>query len=95
VSGSVELRYDGWAQQQPVSLQPYLFYDIGAVWNSEVDQPARQSGASAGIGLRGTTSYGLTGNMGLAWPLTREISAPIYGRSQKGPRILLQISKGF
>ena len=95
VSGSLELRYNGYATLQPISLQPYAFYDIGEVWNDAIGQVKSESGASAGLGIRGNGPYGLNGNLGLAWPLTREIATPLYPGGKEGPRILLQVSKGF
>jgi hemolysin activation/secretion protein len=95
VSGSLELRYGGWGTWQPVSLQPYAFYDIGTVWNDGVGQLKHESGASGGVGLRLSTVWHQTGNLGLAWPLTREITSPIYGGGTNGPRIVLQITQEF
>jgi hemolysin activation/secretion protein len=95
IAGSLELRYAGWNAWQKVALQPYSFYDIGEVWNYAVGQPKRESGASAGFGLRFTTPWHESGNIGVAWPLTRQITAPIYGGSTGGPRILLQIGQEF
>jgi hemolysin activation/secretion protein len=86
---------NGWKSGQAISTEPYTFYDIGAVWNKGHEPQSYQSGASAGFGLRATTSFGLSGNFGLAFPLTREISDPVYGGGHKGPRILLQVSQGF
>jgi hemolysin activation/secretion protein len=72
IDGSLELRYDGLGDWQPISLQPYGFYDIGTVWTDGADQ----SGSSAGFGLRFATQWHLTGNLGLAFPLTRGVATP-------------------
>jgi hemolysin activation/secretion protein len=95
ISGSMELRYGGWGAWQPVGLQPYIFYDIGTVWNLSIGQPKRESGASAGAGWRFTTIWHQSGNLGVAWPLTRDITAPIDGSGDRGPRAILQISQEF
>lgn len=95
VSGSLEMRYDHWNTLHPVSFQPYTYYDIGEVWNDSVGSDARESGSSAGFGVRGTSDIGVSGNLGFAWPLTREIATPIYDGSKEGPRVLLQLSKDF
>jgi hemolysin activation/secretion protein len=96
IAGSLELRYGGWSMMQPIGLQPYTFYDIGEVWNDAIGQPKRESGSSAGFGMRFTTAWHETANLGLAFPLTRDIAAPIYGDSSKrGPRILFQIGQDF
>jgi hemolysin activation/secretion protein len=95
MSGSLEVRNGTWGALQPVSYQPYVFYDIGEVWNISATQPPRESGASAGVGVRFATIWHQSGNLGLAWPLTREITTPIYGSSVEGPRILLQVGQDF
>lgn len=95
VNGSLELRYRGIEDWYSASVMPYAFYDIGVVWNDDSAQPSNISGASAGFGVRATTESGFAGNLGLAWPLTRSISAPIYGQTSNDPRIILQFSKSF
>lgn len=95
IAGSLELRYGGWQDWKPVSLSPFLFYDIGTVWNKDIAQVKRESGASAGFGVRAATDFGLSGDFGLAWPLARHIAAPIYGQDKSGPRILLRVTKDF
>ena len=95
VNGSLELRYDGLKPWPSVTLQPYTFYDIGKVWNDDAGQAAQQSGSSAGIGLRTSSDIGLSGNVGLAWPLTRSIGTPIYGQGKDDPRIMLQVGQTF
>ena len=97
---SLELRYSGlnalvFSSQLPVNVQTYAFYDIGTVWNDTIGQQKRESGASAGFGFRFVTDWHQNGNLGLAWPLTRPISTPIYGGTSQGPRIVLQISQEF
>ncbi len=95
LAGSLELRFGGWSELSPVALQPYAFYDIGAVWNDDAGEPARETGASAGIGLRGFTKNGFSGNLGVAIPLSRSVETPLYGQNGKNPRFLLQISREF
>ena len=94
ISGSLELDYGGIYDLQPAMIVPYVFYDIGTVW-SKNGSSRQESGASAGAGLRMSTPTRTSLNLGLAWPLTREIAAPIYGEGKQGPRIQLQISQGF
>jgi len=94
-AGSLELRYDGWNNLQPVSISPYAFYDIGVVWNDDTSQAKRESGASAGFGVRVSSDIGITGNIGIAFPLTRENETPVYGQNAEQPRIMLQISQSF
>ena len=53
------------------------------------------TGASAGFGIRATAEIGLSGNLGVAWPLTKPIATPLYGDAHYNPRLILQISQGF
>jgi hemolysin activation/secretion protein len=96
ISGMLELCYDGWSgDKQDISLQPYGFYDIGAVWRTAAGPSQYEHGASTGAGIRFATPWSLTGNIGLAWPIGRAIVAPSYNALPAGPRILLQTSYGF
>ena len=95
VSGSLELRYKLSDFSDVMDVIPYGFYDAGEVWsdNPGAAEPKSLSGSSAGLGARFETGIGLSGNLGLAFPLTREVSTPIYGHDKAAPRVLLQISK--
>ena len=95
ISGSLELRYGGWMDAESIRLQPYAFYDVGQVWNDGVGQSKSDSADSAGIGVRFATSWQQTGNIGVAVPLHRDASAPVYGSGRSGPRILLQVGQEF
>ena len=96
LEGSLELRYGGFSEWQPVTPQPYAFYDIGTVWNDGTGALKRTTGASAGFGMRFNTIWHQSGNLGVAFPLTRDIATPIYVRGEvRGPRILLQITQDF
>jgi hemolysin activation/secretion protein len=95
IEGSLELRYDALNTGDAIKLIPYGFYDIGAVWDNGANAAPRQSGASAGAGLRLTTRYAISGNIGVAFPLTREITTPIYGGNTNNPRILAQLGGTF
>ncbi|MFZ4541228.1 MAG: ShlB/FhaC/HecB family hemolysin secretion/activation protein [Rickettsiales bacterium] len=95
VAGSLELRYGGWRDLQPINLEPYAFYDIGVVTNEDIGQSARDSASSAGVGVRFATVYGQSGNIGIAMPLTRDTLAPIYGGNPSSPRLMLQIRHVF
>jgi hemolysin activation/secretion protein len=59
------------------SYQPYVFYDIGKVWNRSpaAGQPVQESGASAGIGTRLTFTQSLLGDVFIAKPLTRDVAS--------------------
>lgn len=94
-AASMELRYGGWNTLTPIGLQPYAFADGGAVWNEDIGANTRQSGASAGFGLRAFTRQGTSGNIGIAWPLIRDVSTPIYGSSPSGPRLSFEFLQRF
>ena len=96
INGSVEVSYRGWGDMEPVNFSPYAFYDIGVVWNDDTAQVKRESGAAVGFGVRSAVpEIGVNSNLGLAWPLMRDVATPIYGQSPGGPRILLQFAKDF
>lgn len=96
LKGAFELRYSGFTNGNLINLQPYGFYDKGIVWNSAVGQVPEEAASSFGLGIRFSTEWKQTGNLGLAWPIDRNITTPIYGSgSTHGPRIILQISQQF
>ncbi|MGR8930970.1 MAG: ShlB/FhaC/HecB family hemolysin secretion/activation protein [Gammaproteobacteria bacterium] len=68
------------------SLQPYSFYDFGAVWNRGTGVQHRQSLSSAGLGVRNQLFDHLSVDLEVAWPLTR---AP--ETYDKDPRFFFQI----
>jgi len=93
VNAGLELRYQGLDISKNAYVQPFAFYDMGKVWNEDTgEKPV--SASSTGFGILVGHNMGLSGSIGLAWPLTRRIENPIYGNG-KNPRILLSISQGF
>lgn len=96
VAGALELRYSGWSELMPeLGLTPYVFYDGGIVWNEDAAQAEQDSGTSTGLGVRFTTKYDISGNLGVAIPLTRQIETPASGASGDNYRILFQVNKAF
>jgi len=93
IAGSLELRYNGIKQWQGISLYPYMFYDIGKVWNEDT-AGLRQSAASSGTGLIIRHKSGLNANLGIAFPLTKSVITPIDGHG-KSPRVLFSLSHSF
>lgn len=93
VAAAVMLTYTGFAPWMDMSFSPYTFYDIGRVWNEDVDSKPF-SGASAGIGVRATHASGLALDFTIAQPLTRAVADPTYGNG-KNPRYLLEVKKSF
>ncbi len=95
-SGMIEVRYTGWRTLQPINFEPFVFYDIGIVTNQDVaGQIEHESLSSAGAGMRFATTSGQSGMVGLAYPLTREVSTPIWGQGSTAPRIMAQLSHSF
>ncbi len=93
IAASLELRYNGLERWQALSVTPYGFYDVGKVWNEDIaSKPAAAS--SAGFGLLLAHDSGISGNLGLAFPLTKPIDTPIYGHG-KNPRFMMQLGLAF
>ncbi len=93
VAGGLELRYLGLDNWQNVQFTPYGYYDIGRVWNKDTGG-RNMSASSAGIGMQAIHESNLYGNIGLAFPLTKEVSTPISGHN-KNPRFLAQLGYQF
>jgi hemolysin activation/secretion protein len=95
IAASAELRYSGikpWYGLQPI---PYQFYDTGAVWNGGPNATKAYAAASSvGAGFRMLSEYGVSGNLGFAFPLTRKVANPLYGNG-KNPRVFFQVAFGF
>jgi len=77
-SGTVELRLDftpGWYLLN--SVEPYAFYDGGVIWNLK-NVPGigtKYSATSTGLGTRFNFTKNLSGNLMIAQPLTKQVSA--------------------
>jgi hemolysin activation/secretion protein len=94
IEGSTELRYSGIKARYHFQPVPYGFYDLGAVWNINDPTDPYASGSSAGAGVRLLSDFGLSGNFGGAFPLTRPVATPLYGNG-KSPRYFFSLAYGF
>jgi len=94
IAGSAELSYWGLPTYDGFAATPYSFYDIGTVWNFDRGQAPEASGSSAGGGVRWNSEFGISGNLGFAFPLTRAVANPLQGNG-KDPRYIMQLSYGF
>lgn len=95
VSASFELRRNMFIGNPNFAYQGYGFFDIGKVWNIDPNAADKISAASTGLGLRVGTSYGWSGDINLAVPLTKKPdNAPKYTNGQS-PRILFSVQKSF
>lgn len=94
LASSIELRMDkatGWRELQ--SLEPYVFYDVGAIWNRKnvINVPTKQTAMSTGFGSRFVFNNYLTGNLMWAQPLTKTVAAEqLIGRGKR-PRVFFSI----
>lgn len=96
VEAGLEVRYLGITPFYNTSLTPYVSYDIGKVWNLDTSgQPEVQSAASAGAGVRFASEQGITGSLGVAFPLTKPASDPLYGGNASAPRLSFQVGYSF
>lgn len=93
--GSLELRYHGLRKLQPINLEPFMFVDSGFVTNLDAAQEGFQSLTSIGTGVRFASNHGQSGLVGVAFPLSKNPDAPLYGLENHGPRILLQFVQQF
>ena len=91
----VELRYGGMKPIIPsVRLEPYAFYDIGKVWNTDTTNTYQESAASMGAGIRMQYADRLNGEFSVAQPLTHDVESRPYGAA-RDPRYFFKLSTGF
>lgn len=93
IAASLELRYQGLSGFGNTAVVPFVFYDIGKVWNEDTGG-TDASGASTGLGLLLSHSSGVAATLTAAQPLTRSQEAPHYGNGND-PRFLFSLSYGF
>ncbi|MCK6418125.1 MAG: hypothetical protein L6Q57_04200 [Alphaproteobacteria bacterium] len=74
-------------------LQPYLFYDIGKVWNRDQGSEP-ESGSSVGVGARLKQGSNAQLDLTIAQPLTRPIENPLSGNGNN-PRVLMSLQMAF
>ncbi len=97
ISSTLMLRYkgvhtkDGWN----LAYQPYVFFDIGKVWNIDFNDTTHMSGASAGTGLKLNLNNQWDSDLALAWPLTRPAQNPPKYADEYGPRVLFSLTRKF
>lgn len=95
VAGSIEFRYYGLPPVFNVSFSPFAFYDVGRIWNLDTGSEDHDSAASAGLGARYWHPVGISGTIGVAMPLTKDVNTPVFGNTDRDPRILFDIQYGF
>jgi hemolysin activation/secretion protein len=77
------------------ALQPYGFYDLGAVYNRDpgTGESGMQSLASAGMGVRFAISDNIQAGLELAFPLTRTVAST--GEEGRDPRVFFVLGSRF
>lgn len=94
LSALLEFQYTGFKEVKGYKINPFLFYDIGKVWNKGSSTIDQISASSAGFGARVYGDSGLNIDATLAFPLTKSIDTPLYGNS-KNPILRFGINKTF
>lgn len=95
VSASLELRYGKSLPEYNLGLQPFLFYDVGKVWNIDRGAKNKISAASAGAGLRVNWNNDWSFSAIAAKPLTLSPAKPPKYATETSPRFLLGVTKNF
>ncbi len=95
LAGSIEIRLDTAPQKFLIqTVQYYVFYDAGEIWNMRNLQSisTKQTATSIGIGVRiGLTKYVSAGFM-IAQPLTRQVQSLIPVNESKRPRAFFSLT---
>ncbi len=95
IAAAVELRYGTLPPVLGAYFVPFAFYDIGSVWNIDPGARNQESAASAGVGARIWHPSGVSGSLGLAMPLTKDVTTPIFGNTARDPRLMFEMQYGF
>lgn len=95
MAGSLELRADlAPAKLFLQTVQPYVYYDAGVVWNRKhvANTAYKQSAASTGFGSRFVFSTHFSGNLMFTQPLTKGVAAEsVRGGRGRAPRVFFSI----
>lgn len=92
-AGTLELRYDWFVGRILQSLQLYIFYDVGEIWNFKNigGTPRKVSGASTGLGTRFFFTKYVSGNLMWTQTLTKEVQAEQLIGDGRRPRVFFSI----
>ncbi len=93
VSGRMELQYNGTSDSKFFpSYQPYVFYDLGRVWNQDVIAASERKTASlssTGAGMRFNIADSVTGSGEIAFPINHKVATA--GQDGDSLRIFLNL----
>jgi len=93
VGGSAELRWDAhFPKVYLETVEPYVYYDTGKVWNFKPNQGGGQSVASAGFGLRFYFPHAITTDFEVSRTLR---AVPGSDNGQKSTKLLMDASIRF
>lgn len=92
---SLEINRTFFAKNMGLNFQPYLFYDIGKIWNIDPGAANRISLASAGGGIRMEFNKVWSANLLAAFPLTKVPDNPPNYTNGQSPRFLFSLSRKF
>ena len=95
LAGSLKVSYTGLDQTGDFRITPFVFYDIGKVWNKDPNQDSSLSAASAGFGMDIDTSTNLGASISVAQPLSKDISTPPAGNNGSNPRVVFSLDLQF
>ncbi|MBF0561581.1 MAG: hypothetical protein HQL37_06070 [Alphaproteobacteria bacterium] len=78
-------------------IEPYTYYDIGRVWSALVAPGGRstESAASAGLGTKFFTEFGVGGSLEVDWPLTHVATSSPNAGPAKPPRVFFLVFTQF
>lgn len=89
IMGMAEVHYTNFPSFYGIAVEPFVFYDIGKVWNDAAEQAPVLSAASAGIGINASYEM-VSAGLVIAKPLTKKASSPPHGDGE-APRYLFNI----
>lgn len=82
VAAFAELQYMGFDPFWGYKVNPFVFYDIGKVWNKGSAATDPISASSTGLGVRVYGDNGLNFDALAGIPLTKSIDTPLYGNGK-------------
>jgi hemolysin activation/secretion protein len=92
---SLEINRTFFSKTTDLKFQPYMFYDIGKIWNIDPGASNRISLASAGGGMRIEFNKVWSANLLAAFPLTKMPDNPPNYTNGQSPRFLFSLSRKF
>lgn len=93
LSGALEMRYLGLTVSDALVAQPFVFYDMGTVWNMDTNGK-RASAAATGFGVRALIDKKIQMSATLALPLKHQPEAA-QSSADKNPRLGVMLTVPF